>query len=418
MRARIFLAGLFFSTATFASGFQLWEESAASLGDYHAGAAASAHDASGVFYNPANASRIDRPEISAGLVYIPLGITYHGTITQNGLPLPNSPTPANGVSGGTDNYVPNFHAVYPVNDRVSVSFEETTPFGLATQYPPDGSGVGALATATRLKTINFNPSMSYAITHDFSIGAGVDVMQGQAIYDDALPFMGSITNSLKGWGYGYNAGLLWQASQETRLGLSYRSAITIDATGPSEFQGVHSKVSADFPLPATTMFSVYHNMSQRWALMGSAFYTQWSCFHELVIKNISQGTLLGPGTVALHENYRDTWNLSMGTRYRFNHTVSAEAGFGHDDTPTRLPYRDIRLPDASRFAGSLGINVYPTSQMELSAGWTHFFVGRTTVNNSQSNDTSRTTIVLAPAVGIGYVDSHVNVVGVQATYRF
>ena len=35
-----------------ASGFQLWEQDGASIGNYHAGYAAAANDASTAFYNP------------------------------------------------------------------------------------------------------------------------------------------------------------------------------------------------------------------------------------------------------------------------------------------------------------------------------------------------------------------------------
>ncbi|EKD77754.1 MAG: Long chain fatty acid transport protein [uncultured bacterium] len=412
------ISALFFSSSIFASGFQLWEESASSLGDYHAGGAASAKDASSIFYNPAGATHIKHQEISAGVVYIPLDVTYHGTITLNGVPAQNSPTPPAGISGSTENYVPNFHYVLPINHRLAVAFEETTPFGLSTSYPSDGTGIGMLATVTKLKTINLNPSIAYAINDKISVGAGFDAMHGEAIYDDAIQSLGPITNSLTGWGYGYNAGVLMQLNSATRMGLSYRSAVTIVATGPSETSGVSSTVSAAFPLPATTMLSIYHDMSHRWAIMASAFYTQWSCFHELVIKNISQGAGFSPGTVALFENYRDTWNFSLGSRYRINHFWSIEAGAGHDETPTRLPYRDIRLPDNDRYAASLGVNYYPKSNLKFSAGWTHFFVDRTTINNSGSNDTSKTTTLLPPAVGIGYVDSQVNVFGLQLSWDF
>ena len=51
------LTGLFFlSSHAMASAFQLWEQDAASVGNYHAGYAAAAYDASTAFYNPAGFS--------------------------------------------------------------------------------------------------------------------------------------------------------------------------------------------------------------------------------------------------------------------------------------------------------------------------------------------------------------------------
>ena len=406
----IFATIFFISTTTFAAAFQLWEESAASLGDYHAGGAAEANDASSIFYNPAGMMRLKHQELSAGVVYIPLDVTYHGNIVST--VFGTTTTPPNGVSGETENVVPNFHYVLPINQRVAFGFEETTPFGLSTNYA-NINNVGLLATKTDLRTFNLNPSVAFEVNRYLSLGAGFDAMYGEAIYDDAFQFFGSLTNSLKGWGYGYNAGGLWQFDPKTRLGLSYRSAITLDLKGLSDMENISTTVSAQFPLPATTTLSFYRDVSNRWAMMTSVFYTEWSSFRKLMMHNISQGTF-GPASISLFENYRNTWNFSVGSRYRLNHFISLEAGVGHDETPTRIPYRDIRLPDASRFAASFGVNMHPMKDIIVNAGWTHFFVGRTNVDNTGSNAGSTTEF--PPATGVGYVDSQVNVFGLQLTW--
>jgi long-chain fatty acid transport protein len=46
------------SSNAFAAAFQLYEQDGASVGDYHAGRAAQANDASTVFYNPAGIIRL------------------------------------------------------------------------------------------------------------------------------------------------------------------------------------------------------------------------------------------------------------------------------------------------------------------------------------------------------------------------
>ena len=252
------------------------------------------------------------------------------------------------------------------------------------------------------------------------MGVGVDTLYGQAIYNN-YGILAPLKNKLDGWGHGYNAGVLFEVTPETRFGVSYRSAITIDARGPSEFDlpgGVtKSTVSAEFPLPATTMLSVYHDVSDRFAVMASGFYTQWSCFRTLVIKNMAQ--LSGTATVAMNENYRNTWNVAVGSRYKFNRRVAMEAGFGHDETPTQIPYRDIRLPDDNRYVMSFGLNIYPTASFEWSMGWTHLFTGHTAIDNSGGFNPSQSSGI-DPAdfsYGIGTVHSNVNLYGMQLTWN-
>ena len=421
-----------FSAQSFAGAFQLWEESASSMGDYHAGAAAEANNASTVFYNPAGMVRIKHQQVSIGAALIDLKVRYDGGVFQNvgGVIVPNGQTTAS-IPGDTANIVPNFHYVLPLNEHWQFGLEETTPFGLSTNYTDFNSlvdNVRDLATKTELQTVNLNPSLSYLINRYVSVGAGFDAMNGQATYNN-FGILAPLKNKLDGWGYGYNAGLLFQFTPETRLGLSYRSAVTIDAKGPSEFDystnNVNkSTVSARFPLPPTTMMSIYHDVNSRLAIMASAFYTQWSCFRTLVIKNmaqlpVSQGGTSDVATVAINENYRDTWNLAIGSRYKFNQHIALEAGFGHDETPTQIPYRDIRLPDDNRYVASLGLNIHPSSNFEWSMGWTHLFTGHTSIDNSGGFNAAQSSGISQDnfSYGVGTVHSNVNLFGIQLTWN-
>lgn len=424
-RLRFYLASIIFSFSaqTLAGAFQLWEESASSLGDYHAGAAAEANNASTIFYNPAGMARISHQQVSIGAAAIDLNVRYDGGVYQNvGGTIVQTGQTTTSIPGDTSNIVPNFHYVLPLNDRWRFGYEITTPFGLSTNYNDFNSAdkVEDLATKTELQTINLNPSVSYLINRYVSVGVGVDALYGQAIYNN-FGILAPLKNKLDGWGYGYNAGVLFEVTPATRFGFSYRSAITIDASGQSEFDlpgdVTKSTISAEFPLPATTMLSIYHDVSDRWAVMASGFYTQWSCFRTLIIKNMAQ--LSGTGTIAINENYRNTWNVSVGSRYKFSHQVSMEAGFGHDETPTQIPYRDIRLPDGNRYVMSLGLNVYPSPAFEWSVGWTHLFTGHTAIDNSGSFNPSKSSGIDQAdfSYGVGTVHSNVDLYGIQLTWN-
>ncbi len=390
-----------FSAQSFAGGFQLWEQNAAGIGDYHAGAAAEADIAATAFYNPAGVTRLKHQQVSFGATLIPVEIEFTGTASGN--PVTNAP-------GDTTNIVPNFQYALPFANRWAFAFGVTTPFGLSTHYP-DVQYVNFLATKTQLQTINFNPSIAYAFNRYVSLGVGFDELYGSAIYnaDVFLP----IKTDLSGWSEGYNAGLLVQFTPETRMGLSYRSAITVLAKGTSQSNNgspYETTATARFPLPPTSILSIYHDINSRFTVMGSAFYTQWSVFRQLIVRNMATPIL--PGVVALNENYRNTWNLSVGGKYKINHVISLEAGFGHDDTPTRSGYRDIRLPDNSRYAASLGVNIEPKPGFIWSMGWTHFFIPTTPIDNTKSNDASQTT-TLPPTISIGNTKANINVIGIQ-----
>src|SRR5438128_299058 len=71
---------LVLSSNAMGSAFQLWEQDAASVGDYHSGRAAQANDASTAFYNPAGITRINHQQLVLGDVGILSDIKFKGTV--------------------------------------------------------------------------------------------------------------------------------------------------------------------------------------------------------------------------------------------------------------------------------------------------------------------------------------------------
>jgi long-chain fatty acid transport protein len=370
-------ACLLASSNLYASAFQIWEQSAYGTGDYHAGAAAEADDASLEFYNPAQITELKHQQISAGGVLIPVNIKFNGTV--------------DGVttSGKSDNVnvIPNFHYVAPLSKRVYFAFGMTTPFGLQTDYGSENAIMAIAATKTQLLTVNSNPSLAVKITPWMSVGAGVDLVYGLAAYDNIpgpqIPFK----NKLTGWGVGYNAGVFFKfrafnLPYKTHVGASYRSRVTVDAKGKSHYQGDMTDVKAKFPLPATTTFSIYQRINNRLALMGSVFYTQWDIFSLLELKNTAE--VPGGANIPVYEAYNDTWNVALGAHVDVTKKFMWKVGGGWDQTPTRTGYRDVRLPDTNRFALSTGFHWQTFKNLGVDVGYTHIFAPKATISNDKS----------------------------------
>ena len=248
------------SSSIYASAFQIWEQTAYGTGDYHAGAAAEADDASLEFYNAAQITELKHQQISMGGVLIPVKIKYNGKV--DGLT-------ANGKSDNI-NTVPNFHYVVPLTKRLYFAFGITTPFGLETNYGTENAIMAVAATKTQLLTMNANPSLAFKVTDWLSVAVGGDLLYGIAAYNNVPSVGTSFKNKLDGWGGGYNLGLflkfrMFNLPYKTKLGASYRSAVTLDASGKSRFQGNDTDVKAKFLLPSTTTFSLYQKINTRLA---------------------------------------------------------------------------------------------------------------------------------------------------------
>lgn len=397
-------ACLLASSSSFASAFQIWEQTAYGTGDYHAGAAAEGSDASLEFYNPAQITDLKHAQVSAGGVLIPVNIKFNGTVNS---------FPGNGKSDLT-NVVPNFHYATPLSKRWYFAFGLTTPFGLQTNYGTENAVVAAAATKTQLLTMNANPNLAVKIEPWISLAAGIDFMYGLAAYDSAPAPETPFKNNLDGWGVGYNAGIylkfrVFNLPYQTHIGASYRSQITVKASGKSRFQGFDTHVKAKFGLPPTTTFSIFQRVNQRLALMGSVFYTQWDVFTLLNLEN----TAVNNGSdIPVYELYNDSWNVALGAHVKLSRTFTWKVGGGWDQTPTREGYRDIRLPDANRFALSTGFHWQPAETLGVDVGYTHLFAPQAHVDNSASAQSGG--FVIPSQIGTARLDA--NVFGGQLTW--
>jgi long-chain fatty acid transport protein len=424
-KKKIVLAGVVFtlsalSTALYAGGFQLYEQDADSLGTYHAGMAAKADTAATEFDNPAGMIRLKHTAISVGATSIALSTSFKGHMSEI---LPDPILPAEGA-GDTNNIVPNVHLVVPFNfenHTGAFGFGVNVPFGLSTNYPTstEGNVIGLGGTKTSLTAINIGPSVAFAISPTVSLGAGLDFMYGQADYNGDVTLLAPeyYTNHLEGTGWGYNVGALYQPSSVTRLGLTYRSSVSIHATGPSNTYNrttgqtlATTTANANIALPGSLTFSGYHDMSSRWSVMGTVMYTQWSIFQSLTINDVSIIPFFKEGTsITENYDYKNSWMSSIGTQYWITPNNALSFGFGVDQTPTVNDHRDIRLPDGNRWAASGGVKHQFNPNSSVSLGYAYIDMGTVDINNTQAS-----TILHQ----VGSSSGHANVVGIQLDYQF
>jgi long-chain fatty acid transport protein len=181
--------------AAYGGSFQLSEQSVSSLGTAFAGGAASAEDASTLFFNPAGLARLDHGEFQMGLH----AILPSDEFTNQGsrYNLPGTPfsglsvTGGNGGNAGINHVLGNLYLSQPlVRDRsygdITAGIGVFTPFGLETDYQPDWVGRYA-ALRTKLTTIDIQPTLAWRYGR-LSLGAGLDIQYASARLTQAIDF--------------------------------------------------------------------------------------------------------------------------------------------------------------------------------------------------------------------------------------
>lgn len=421
-----------FSTANsaLASGFAIIEQSVPGLGNAFAGSAATAEDASTIFFNPAGLTYLPGNSFSGAVYSIAptIRFTNRGSSLATGAPLIGG----DGGEAGNNALVPNLYAAWSLSDRIKVGLGIGSPFALATEYDRDWVG-RYQGVKSKLTTININPAIAARLTDTLSIGAGVNLQYAKAELTNAIDFgligrsvgLPTLPQSADGfievegddWSWGYNLGVLYAPSSNTRIGLAYRSPVTHNLKGDADFsvptplagltrtgRFTDSDASAKLKLPDTLSLSAYQKLSPKVAIVGDITWTNWSRFKELRVEfdNPAQPDAVQP------ENWRDTYRFSLGVTYAVNDALTLRAGVAYDQSPVKEEFRTVRVPDANRTWLAIGASYRPSDSLKIDIGYAHILTDRASID--QSN--------LTEGRVKGRYDNHVDVVGVQVNWSF
>ncbi|BET25420.1 long-chain fatty acid transport protein [Limnobacter thiooxidans] len=352
--------GLGIGSISHAAGFALLEQNASGAGVAYAGKAAIAEDASAAWFNPASMARLKERQVVLGGHYVDLNAEFHneGSTTPPAM----AGNPGRNVGDfGAEGYIPNFHLVVPFNDKINFGLSVATPFGLKTDYQQDWIGRFQGITSD-IKTLNINPSASYQINDQWSVGAGVSAEKLDAKLS-ASSVLGAGVESLTtiagdGWGYGFNLGAMGQITPATRVGVAYRSAIEHDLKGNVTFAGagvLNSDLAAKIRLPASLALSSVTALDSRWQVLTDATWTEWSTIQQLNFQRVNAvGPAAGVPIPVQDYEWKNSWRFAVGGIYKYSDTINLKAGVAYDITPVPDERRKVRLPDENRITLALG----------------------------------------------------------------
>ncbi|HCI52152.1 MAG TPA: aromatic hydrocarbon degradation protein [Gallionella sp.] len=423
-----FVASLVMAGSAAASGFALIEQSGSGLGNAFAGGAASAEDASTIFYNPAGMSRLSGKQLVLAVSAIKPSVQFTGVMTTP-VTLQAAGT-ASGGDAGSWALLPNAYFAMEVNPQTRIGLGINAPFGLQTKY--DANWMGRFqAVKSKLQTINLNPSVSYQVSDRISLGAGLNyqridgelssVSNYSALASGALGAnlsgLSTLIGSDSAWGY--NAGALFNFTPQARLGIAYRSRIKYNLSGTVSFANRPAALNALLPdqpvtlavtMPDSFSVSGFHQVSDKWDFMADATWTGWSVFQQLNILKAS-GASLGAPTP---EKWKDTWRVSLGASYHYNEAWTARTGLAFDQAPVQDAYRTVRIPDANRTWLSFGGQYKPDKSDAIDFGYAHLFVS----NAPLSQNAAVNTDLAGKGYLLGSYNNSVDILSVQYAHSF
>lgn len=328
-----------------AGGLIAYEIGTADVGLASAGYNARAQDASTVFTNPAGMTRLE------GTQFLASGqVVWDNTKFSVGSG--TSPLLGNGDGGyavGADGWLPGGGGFfsYSVSPELKLGFALTGNFGAPLEYDDNWVGRYYVQETTLLGT-SILPSIAYKFNNKLSLGASLNAMYGTyenqvAINNLGHAAMGDGQLKLEDneWGWGVNLGLLYEFTPDTRLGFTWNSQVDLDFSAPAQFSNLapglstllsnagllNANIDVGITVPQQAMASVFHQLNDRWAVLGSVGWQEWSKFGQVQL-GIDDTT--NPTSNTANLDFKDTWHGALGAQYRLSDPWRLNFGIAYD----------------------------------------------------------------------------------------
>ena len=293
----------------------------------------------------------------------------------------------------------NFYAGFgPKEGKFKAGIAVYTPYGSTLKYADNWEGRFALTEIT-LQSIYVQPTASYAITPQLSVGAGLMILAyGNVNLQKDIPLPtgpGHVTLDGKAkTQFGYNVGVFFKPSDKLSAGISYRSRINADVeNGSVSYTGLAAtkdeitnkringgfsanSFSASLPLPAVASIGVGVMPTDKLTIGLDASLTFWSAYRTLDFafsgnngNGATDGLVGGNTTSTSKRYYQDALAFRLGGQYKVDDKLTVRAGASYDMTAVKDGYVGPETPDADRIIGTLGASYQISENFGIDASF-------------------------------------------------
>lgn len=327
----------------------------AEIGPAFTGLSGNANDASAAFFSPAGITRLDRKELTVQTMFAYAESKF-------------GVDEASYAGGSSDNderllIIPGVYYVHPLGEKWRLGLSVNVPSGIGNDYGKKWSG-RYLAEESNLAFLAASASLAHRVNDNWSVAAGPYLLytdtKTKARVNNLLPEAGdgSVRLEESGAALGLMLSTMYEFTDNTRIGLTYRSSVDPKLEGTPSFSNLDpllreilaaadllgTEVDVDFKVPAQAMAGLHTAFSERWSATADLIWLNMSEFGITRVSVEQDSVTVSDG------DFRDSWIGTTGLKYRYaqNRAVSVGALYGTSSLSDGR--RGIALP-LDRIAG-------------------------------------------------------------------
>lgn len=362
--------------------------------------------------NPADLGKVDKYEVSGGLVYPIVRVPVIGTQNFPAVPSRFAFAPLSqpvDVSIRETYSLPGGKISYRFNQNFIAGLVVGQSFLNDLTYPED-SPLRYSIWRSKLNGYNIAPNIAYQHNEKLTVGFGLDILKTTASLNTNFGFPNSVVPQLRsipftlkadGWQVGWHAGVLAKPWLGSIISLSYFSDQTAHLSGPSTVvgaTGVRASGTATGSVYRPDMYrlGVFQALNETFGLVGQISYVHWSPFKTIVaeLPNSVSTQLGGVDQLTVPLFYNNTWVTDFGARQVINKFIFTGI-VRYSQTPINNIFRDISLPETNWWSSTLRGEYNFSDNFSAFGRWTHVFQFDASINPPPNSPTRPSLVATA-----------------------
>lgn len=327
-----------------------------------------ADDPSALHFNPAGLATIFGRVLAVGLEYIYSQQTYTPVDEQGVEGADQSPNQATSV-------VPSLGFVLrPELDgspsRLSFGVGLWNTYGGQISYDKQENEDIPALNSTREAVLELVAGVGYEASEYLAVGLAVRV--GLGLFDvDATSRPITSVMSATGFGVGLTGGImlsngkLIQEAGAARLGITYRTPMTIDTSGDATLQMGNGEIDAEVQheqqWPQSAAVAGAWRPVERFLVAAQADWTDWSRINLLTVQF--------PGRSSLDQTFEMDWSSNftfrLGSEITVTRRIRAMLGGAYDTRAVSLRTMERHTIDSDKFTADAGVSVDVTEKLRI-----------------------------------------------------
>ena len=365
----------YFAVCVEAGGLYLNEYGTPVMGNAGAGSTAEASDASTALHNPAGMTLLGQRQFM-----LSLGVGYADTSFD----ADSGGAVTGGDGGNAGGWVPLLGTFYaqPLNEEQDLwfGFSTFTISGASLDYDTGWVGRNQCDEVT-IMTVTAMPTLAYRVNDWLSVGAGPTIWYGSL--DLKVGPVGNTNGKIELDGddvaYGYSLSTMIELSERTRVGVFYLSETNFEFDGDVKAKGGPAgglEFGSDTELDLAQLLrgSVYHQLNDKWAVVGSVGWEDWS-----TVDNVNVST--ENGNTALGKNWKDTYHYAAGLHYNLSDKWLLRTGVAYDTSPVDADDRTADMPIDRQVRYAFGADYQWTESLTVGGSFVYVDLGSAKIDS-------------------------------------